>query len=135
MARRSNNRSHSRSYNRAYRSSPAADLLRAIVIALFIISLGVVLILYFRPLYYLDISLPNFHLDTALGLDAAYRAKLPTRAVQLSSVLSGTGAPLPLFRTLPRASRARKSSICGCKRIFDVVQTVCAPHVTGVYLP
>ena len=124
MARRSNNRSHSRSYNRAYRSSPAADLLRAIVIALFIISLGVVLILYFRPLYYLDISLR--HLDTASGLDAA--AVRRNYDALCSYLFVWNRAPL----TLPDFAMSEHGRIhfADCKRIFDVVQAVCL--VTGI---
>ena len=124
MARRSNNRSHSRSYNRAYRSSPAADLLRAIVIALFIISLGVVLILYFRPLYYLDISL--LHLDTASGLDAA--AVRRNYDALCSYLFVWNRAPL----TLPDFAMSEHGRIhfADCKRIFDVVQILCL--VSGI---
>jgi integral membrane protein (TIGR01906 family) len=94
------------------------------VIALLIISLGVVLILYFRPLYYLDISL--LHLDTASGLDAAYVRR--NYDALCSYLFVWNRAPL----TLPDFAMSEHGRIhfADCKRIFDVVQAVCL--VTGI---
>lgn len=109
---------------RSYNTSPWGDLLRAIVIALFIISLGVVFVLYLRPLYYLDIGL--FHLDTASGLDAfAVRRNYDAICNYLFFWNRG-----PLI--LPDFAMSEHGQIhfADCKRIFDVVQILCL--ATGV---
>ena len=100
------------------------DVLRAVVIALFIISLGVVLVLLFRPLYYLDISL--FHLDTASGLDASTVRR--NYDVLCNYLFVWNRGPLVL-QDFPMSEHGR-IHFADCKRIFDVLQVVCL--ATGI---
>ena len=109
---------------RSRSASPWGDLLRAAVIALFIISLGVVLILYFRPLYYLDISM--LHLDTASGKDAATVRRNYDALCSYLSVWNRGGLILLDFAM----SEHGRIHFADCKRIFDVVQILCL--VTGI---
>ena len=100
------------------------DSLRAILIALFIISLGVVFILYFRPLYYLDIGI--FHLDQACGLDAsAVRRNYDSLCDYLFFWNRGE-----LFLPDFVMSEHGRIHFADCKRIFDAVQILCL--ITGV---
>ncbi len=108
---------------RSSSTSPLGDILRAIVIALFIISLGVVFALYFRPLYYLDISI--FHLDKACGLDTStVRSNYDSLCNYLFFWNRGD-----LFLPNFAMSEHGRIHFADCKRIFDVVQILCL--VTG----
>ena len=104
-------------------TSRRGDLLRAIIITLFIISAAVVFTLYFRPLYYLDISL--LHLDTASGLSSV-AVRRNYDAVCNYLFFWNRGALI-----LPDLAMSEHGRIhfADCKRIFDVVQILCL--VTG----
>lgn len=111
-------------YRKKGSSSVGGDLFRALMIALFLISLGVVFVLYFRPLYYLDINL--FHLDAASGKDAAViRRNYDTLCNYLFFWNRGV-LVLPDFAM----SEHGRIHFADCKRIFDVVQILCI--VTGI---
>ena len=110
--------------SRSRTASLWGDSLRAILIALFIISLGVVFILYFRPLYYLDIGI--FHLDQACGLDAsAVRRNYDSLCDYLFFWNRGE-----LFLPDFVMSEHGRIHFADCKRIFDAVQILCL--ITGV---
>ncbi len=100
------------------------DILRAIVIALFIISLGVVFVLYFRPLYYLDINF--FHLDSASGKDAAVIRRNYDILCDYMFFWNRGQLFLPDFAMSERG----RIHFADCKLIFDVVQILCL--VTGI---
>ena len=95
------------------------DLLRAFLIALFIISLGVVAVLYFRPLYYLDISL--LHLDTASGLEASVIRKNYDVLCDYLFFWNRGQLFLPDFAM----SEHGRIHFADCKVIFDIVQILC----------
>ncbi len=109
---------------KGYGSSMGGDIFRAVVIALFIISLAVVFVLYFRPLYYLDINI--FHLDTVSGKDAATVRR--NYDVLCNYLFFWNRGPL----VLPDFAMSEHGRIHfeDCKRIFDVVQIMCI--VTGI---
>lgn len=115
MARRSNRN----------RASLWGDLLRAVVTALFIISLGAVFVLYFRPLYYLDIRI--FHLDTACGLDAGAVRRNYDALCDYMFLWNRNPLTLPDFAM----SEHGRIHFADCKRIFDAVQILCA--ATGIF--
>lgn len=104
---------------RQFSVSPWGDFLRAVVTALFIISAAVVIILYFRPLYYLDISI--LHLDKASGLEpSAVRRNYDAVCDYLFFWNRGE-------LILPDLAMSEHGRIhfADCKRIFDVVQILC----------
>ena len=105
-------------------SSIGGDILRAVAIALFIISLAVVFVLYFRPLYYLDINL--FHLDTACGKDAATVRRNYDVLCDYLFVWNRGNLVLPDFPM----SEGGRIHFADCKVIFDIVQVMCA--ATGI---
>ena len=109
---------------RSVRVSPWGDLFRAIIIAVFLISAAVVFILYFRPLYYLDISV--LHLDAASGLSAsAVRRNYDAVCDYLFFWNRGE-------LILPDLAMSEHGRIhfADCKRIFDAVQILCI--VSGI---
>ena len=116
---KSRSRSYAGSRGREAGASFPADLIRAVIIALFIIFLAVVLVLYFRPLYYLDISL--FHLDTACGLHASTVRR--NYDVLIDYMLVWNRGPL----VLPNFAMSEHGRIHfeDCKRIFDIIQILC----------
>ncbi len=109
---------------RGYGTSPGGDILRALVIALFIISLAVVFVLYFRPLYYLDINI--LHLDTACGKDAATVRRNYDALCDYLFFWNRGALVLPDFAM----SEHGRIHFEDCKRIFDVVQILCI--ATGI---
>ncbi len=95
-----------------------------LVLTLFLISFAVVFVLCMKPLYYLDI--PLMKLEQASGLPAdAIRRNYDS---MVSYLLIWNRGPL----TLPDFAMSEHGRIhfADCKRIFDVVQAVCA--VTGI---
>ena len=94
-------------------------MIRAVIIALFIISLAVVFVLYFRPLYYLDIHL--FHLDQASGRDAATVRRNYDVLCDYLFFWNRGALALPDFAM----SEHGRIHFADCKRIFDVVQILC----------
>lgn len=104
---------------KTYHSSAGGDILRAIVIALFIISLAVVFVLYFRPLYYLDINL--FHLDAASGRSAEVVRRNYEALVDYLFFWNRGNLFLPDFSM----SEHGRIHFADCKVIFDVIQILC----------
>ena len=100
------------------------DLFRAVIIALFLISLGVVFILYFRPLYYLDIGI--LHLDQACGLDASTVRRNYDSLCNYLFFWNRGELFLPDFVM----SEHGRIHFADCKKIFDVVQILCL--ATGI---
>lgn len=100
-------------------ASFGGDLIRAIVIALFLISLAVVFVLYFRPLYYLDINF--LHLDAASGKDAATVRRNYDALCNYLFFWNRSALFLPDF---PMSEHGR-IHFSDCKKIFDVVQILC----------
>ncbi len=125
MARTSGRRSGytSRGRRSGY-TSRGGDMIRAVIIALFIISLAVVFVLYFRPLYYLDIHL--FHLDQASGRDAATVRRNYDVLCDYLFFWNRGALALPDFAM----SEHGRIHFADCKRIFDVVQILCL--VSGI---
>ncbi len=115
---------YSRSGRRSGGTSLGGDLLRAVVIALFIISLAVVFVLYFRPLYYLDISF--LRLDAASGKDAASVRRNYDAMCDYLALWNRGALILPDF---PMSEHGR-IHFADCKRIFDAVQILFI--VTGI---
>ena len=105
-------------------ASFGADLARAVVIALFLISVAVVFVLYFRPLYYLDIRL--LHLETASGKDAVTIRRNYDALCDYLFFWNRSALFLPDF---PMSEHGR-IHFADCKRIFDVVQILAI--VTGI---
>lgn len=104
---------------KGYGSSLGGDILRAVVIALFIISFSVVFVLYFRPLYYLDINF--LHLDAASGKDAATVRRNYDILCNYLFFWNRGELILPDFAM----SEHGRIHFADCKRIFDVVQILC----------
>lgn len=100
------------------------NLLRAIIITLFIISAAVVFTLYFRPLYYFDISL--LHLDTASGLNTAAVRRNYDAVCNYLFVWNRGELILPDLAM----SEHGRIHFADCKVIFDAVQILCL--VTGI---
>lgn len=115
---------YSRSGRRSGGTSLGGDFLRAAVIALFIISLAVVFVLYFRPLYYLDISF--LRLDAASGKDAASVRRNYDAMCDYLALWNRGALILPDF---PMSEHGR-IHFADCKRIFDAVQILFV--VTGI---
>ena len=109
---------------RSSSTSLLGDLLRAVGIALFIISLGVVAVLYFRPLYYLDVSF--FHLDTASGLEASVVRRNYDVLCDYLFFWNRGQLHLPDFVMSERG----RIHFADCKVIFDVIQVLCL--ATGI---
>ena len=109
---------------RSSSTSLLGDLLRAVVIALFIISLGVVAVLCFRPLYYLDVSF--FHLDTASGLEASVVRRNYDMLCDYLFFWNRGQLHLPDFVMSERG----RIHFADCKVIFDVIQVLCL--ATGI---
>ena len=109
---------------RSSSTSLLGDLLRAVGIALFIISLGVVAVLYFRPLYYLDVSF--IHLDTASGLEASVVRRNYDVLCDYLFFWNRGQLHLPDFVMSERG----RIHFADCKVIFDVIQVLCL--ATGI---
>ncbi len=106
------------------KTSFAGNLFWALMIALFIISFAVVFVLYFRPMYYLDIRL--LKLDAVSGVSAsAIRSDYDSIISYLCFWNRG-----PLELTTFAMSEHGRIHFADCKRIFDIVQILCI--VTGI---
>lgn len=110
-------------YKKSGGTSLGGDILRAIFIALFIITLAVVFVLYFRPLYYLDISF--YHLDTVSGKSADVIRRNYDSLCNYLFFWNRNALVLPDFVM----SEHGRIHFADCKRIFDVVQIMCL--ITG----
>ncbi len=91
----------------------------ALVIALFLISLAVVIVMYFRPLYYLDIGLLD--LEAASGKSADLIRQDYDRIINYFCFWNR--GPL-VFSTFAMSEHGR-IHFADCKRIFDAVQILC----------
>lgn len=110
---------------RKKKASFGSNLFWALMIALFIISFAVVFVLYFRPLYYLDIRL--LKLEAASGVSAsAIRRDYDSLVHYLSFWNRG-----PLSFSSFAMSEHGRIHFADCKMIFDIVQILCI--VTGIF--
>lgn len=107
------------------RYSTAGNIFWALMIALFIISFAVVFVLQFRPLYYLDIRL--LKLPEASGRSAEVIRKNYDAIIRYLTVWNRGGLYMPDFAM----SEGGRIHFADCKRIFDVVQIICA--VCGIF--
>ena len=107
------------------RSYFGRGLFWTIVLTLFLISFSVVFVLYMKPLYYADIRLLG--LEKASGRSADVIRKNYDAKVSYMYLWNRT----PLL-TLPDFAMSQNGQIhfADCKRIFDVIQEICA--VTGI---
>ena len=96
----------------------AADVLKAAVWALFVISAAVVLVLNFRPLYYADIRL--LHIPEISGMDEARIRENYDALIRYNSLFHRGALEFP---SLPMSEGGR-IHFAEVKRIFDFLQVV-----------
>lgn len=109
-------------YRKGYekgRGLTAVDLLSAVLFALFIISLAVVFVLFFKPLFYLDIKL--FHLEKETGLSADQIRRNYSVLISYFAFWNRGQLFLPDFSM----SESGRIHFEDCKKIFDLVQYLC----------
>ena len=95
------------------------DAVKALLMAVFLISAAVVFVLYFRPLYYLDIRLMN--LSEASGRDETSIRQAYDAIIRYMYVWNR--GELNLGWAMSERGRIH---FADCKRIFDAVQILCA---------
>ena len=96
-----------------------ADLIPAVLLALFILTFAIVFVLFFKPLFYLDIKL--FHLEEAAGMSVDQIRKTYNILISYLSFWNRGSLHLTDFSM----SESGRIHFEDCKKIFDLVQYLC----------